>query len=117
FPVHRGPQRFKRYEGKAFDLYRNLLQEVVERRSERNVVVVPFGGMVHLPMEVLVSDTAGPGDPHFVVHDLTISYARDLSEALAPVQLIDGPLDLALTEHQCQADLPFAEKLIDRLAG
>ena len=117
FPVHRGPQRFKRYEGKAFDLYRNLLQEVVERRSERNVVVVPFGGMVHLPMEVLVSDTAGPGDPHFVVHDLTISYARDLSEALAPVQLIDGPLDLALTEHQGQADLPFAEKLIDRLAG
>jgi len=107
-----------RYAAEAFRMYQQLLEPILERHKERNVVLVTYGSMALLPFEALCSSPTGNtwNELAYLGRSHTIRYARSIAEALAtPADCPRTNALLATVTTDSLAALPFAQRLAHTL--
>lgn len=107
-----------RYAEEAFRIYQQLLDPILARHKERNVVLVPYGSMALLPFEALCSSPNGNtwNELAYLGRSHTIRYTRSIAEALAiPTDCPRTNALFATVTTDSLAALPFAQRLAKTL--
>ena len=119
FKIHEYRDDPHAYVKNAWHWYRTLLAPVIEGRTEKDLVVIPYGSMGHLPLDALVQDTIHEGwSMSSVALNYRIRYATSLNDAIRPTTTIDGrDGHIALSLAEGQADLPFSRRMAESIAA
>lgn len=104
------------YDRAAHEWYSKLLSKALAGRKGRELVIVPYGTMAHLPFEALVVDTTRTTMDRYVANRYEIRYAPDLSTALKKISVHEPEVSVALAETDGKSSLPFAERTAQWLA-
>ncbi|MDQ3101064.1 MAG: CHAT domain-containing protein [Bacteroidota bacterium] len=116
FPVNEISADREVFHEKALQWYRHLLQDALRGRDEKELVIIPYGTLVHLPFEALLIDTLG-GSDRFVGKEYSIRYAPDLWSAIAKPRMIEPRAEIALANGEGTSELPFAMRYARSLAN
>ncbi len=103
-------QEFRR---KAVEWYQRLLQPLLQGRTERKLVIIPYGTLSHLPFAALMIDTV---PDRYVGQEYEIRIAPDLRSALQPMQLAEDRTMITVANGAETSDLPFALRYARALA-